>query len=124
MADPGPENLFSSPVYERGAMTLQALRNKVGNKTFYAILRTWVARHRYANGTTSQFVDLAQQRSGQQLGHFFHVWLWAPRPPAPTKANGFPASAVSGLSSGPVATPRSFADIASADAHLRARQLP
>jgi hypothetical protein len=33
--------LFSTPVYNRGAMTLQALREKVGDKRFFSILQTW-----------------------------------------------------------------------------------
>ena len=31
---PGPEDLFGTPVYDRGALTLQALREKLGDTTF------------------------------------------------------------------------------------------
>ena len=34
VADPGPDNLFHDAIYDRGAMTLQALRNEVGDRTF------------------------------------------------------------------------------------------
>ena len=43
-AIPGPAQMFHTPVYDRGAMTLQALREKVGDDTFFSILRTWYAR--------------------------------------------------------------------------------
>ena len=36
--------MFHTPVYDRGAMTLQALREKVGDGAFFSMLRTWYAR--------------------------------------------------------------------------------
>ena len=68
--------LFSTPVYDRGAMTLQALRRKVGDVTFFSILRTWYAEHRDGNVTTADFTSLAERISGQDLDHFFEVWLY------------------------------------------------
>ena len=62
-------------------MTLQALREKVGDKAFFHILRTWAARHRYGNVTTAQFVALAERVSGRDLDHFFQVWLYRPEKP-------------------------------------------
>ena len=32
-------------VYLRGAMTLQALREKIGDDAFFAALREWAAQH-------------------------------------------------------------------------------
>jgi aminopeptidase N len=72
----GPEQLFHTPVYDRGAMTLQALREKVGDATFFAILRAWYADNRNGNVTTQDFIDLAEQRSGQSLDDFFDAWLF------------------------------------------------
>ena len=81
--DPGvAANLFDDSVYERGAMTLQALRQKVGNGTFLAILRTWAKDHRYGNVTTPQFIALAEQQSGMDLAAFFQAWLYQPGKPA------------------------------------------
>ncbi len=42
-AIPGPAELFSTSVYVRGAMALEALRQQVGNATFLGILRSWAA---------------------------------------------------------------------------------
>jgi aminopeptidase N len=77
----GPANLFTSPAYSRGAMTLQALRGKVGDRAFFGIMRAWYARHRDGNVTTADFVRLAERRTGQQLDAFFQTWLYTPTKP-------------------------------------------
>jgi len=71
-----PADLFNGTIYNRGAMTLQALREKVGDAAFFRIMRGWATRHRYGNVTTPQFIALAERESGQDLGHFFDVWLY------------------------------------------------
>jgi aminopeptidase N len=71
-----PSQLFSTPVYERGAMTLQALREKIGDGTFFRLLRSWFARNEYSSVTTQDFISLAEKVSGQDLDHFFDVWLF------------------------------------------------
>ncbi len=76
-AAPGRRGLFGRSVYERGAMTLQALRQKVGDAGFFAILRSWAAEYRYSNATTPQFIALAERVSGRRLDGFFHTWLYA-----------------------------------------------
>src|SRR4051794_30407923 len=78
---PGPDVLFSGPPYDRGAMTLQALRAKVGDRTFFAILRAWYALHRDGNVTTAGFVALAEHLSHRRLDRFFDVWLYEPVKP-------------------------------------------
>jgi aminopeptidase N len=68
--------LFHTPVYDRGAMTLQALRDKVGDGVFFQILRTWYAENLHSNVTTQDFIATAERVSGQQLDDFFDVWLF------------------------------------------------
>src|SRR4029079_1533412 len=84
--DPGPDlgDLFGQAVYERGAMTLQALRNRIGDEAFWTVLRTWVANHRHGNATTVEFIAVAEQVSDQDLGGFFEVWLENPERSART----------------------------------------
>ena len=72
----GAEFLFTNPAYERGAMTLQALRAKVGDAKFFAILRQWCTRYRDSNVTTAAFIAPAEAVSGRQLDTFFDVWLF------------------------------------------------
>jgi aminopeptidase N len=62
-------------------MTLQALREKLGDETFFRILRDWAAEHRYGNVTTAQFIALAERDSGTDLDDFFHVRLYQPEKP-------------------------------------------
>ncbi|WP_329460036.1 M1 family metallopeptidase [Streptomyces sp. NBC_01497] len=82
-ADPGNgANIFASPVYTRGAMALQELRDAVGDKDFFAILKAWAREHRYGNGTTGQFVALSEHLSGKHLGTLFHTWLYTAGKPA------------------------------------------
>jgi aminopeptidase N len=68
--------LFHTPVYDRGAMTLQALREKVGDTVFFQIMRDWYAENRYSNVVTADFIALAERDSGQQLDEFFDAWLF------------------------------------------------
>jgi aminopeptidase N len=68
--------LFHTPVYDRGAMTLQALREKVGEEMFLTIVRSWYAENRHSNVTTADFVALAERVSGQELDQFFQTWLF------------------------------------------------
>src|SRR5262245_31264538 len=80
--DPGtPVFMFNGTIYYRGAMTLEALREKIGDDTFFTVLRDWATLNRYGNVTTAQFIDLAEQRSGLDLKHFFDVWLYQPDKP-------------------------------------------
>lgn len=76
IGDPTVEHLFDEPVYVRGAMTLQALRNQVGDDAFWTIIREWAATHSGGNVTTDQFIALAEQVSGQQLDDLFTTWLF------------------------------------------------
>jgi aminopeptidase N len=77
----GPDVMFTAPPYDRGAMTLQALREKVGDSVFFDILRQWYADNRYGNVTTADFIALAERQSGQQLDSFFDIWLYRPVKP-------------------------------------------
>jgi aminopeptidase N len=80
-AIPGPAQMFGSEPYDRGAMTLQALRVKIGDQDFFKLLRRWYKRNRYGNVTTAQFIAAAERVSGQQLDAFFDVWLYQPVKP-------------------------------------------
>jgi aminopeptidase N len=76
IADPKARNMFDGAVYRRGAMTLQALREKIGDATFFPLLKAWTATYRHGNATTQQFIALAEQMSGQDLDAFFQTWLY------------------------------------------------
>jgi aminopeptidase N len=93
IGDPGVAHLFDDPVYDRGAMALQALRLAVGDDAFFSILRKWAAQHEYADGSVQQFEGLAERVSGQDLGALFTAWLFTPsRPALPTSGGLRPAT--------------------------------
>ena len=77
--------MFDDRVYKRGALTLHALRTLLGDEAFFGLLRRWVTEHRYATVTTADFIALAEQFAGQDLGEFFDAWLRAlPLPALPS----------------------------------------
>jgi aminopeptidase N len=81
IGDPGIDLLFDNAIYVRGAMTLQALRNEVGDDAFWAIIRGWAAAKSGGNATTDEFITFAEQVSGQQLDELFDTWLFTPSKP-------------------------------------------
>jgi aminopeptidase N len=83
-AAPPRGDLFATAVYARGAMTLQALRVRVGDPVFFRVLRAYAARYRYGSVTTKDFIAVADQVSGQNLDALLTTWLYAPAaPPMP-----------------------------------------
>lgn len=74
--DPGRQEMFSRGVYERGAMTLHALRQRVGDDAFFEILRTWVRENANGTVTTRQFVALAERVADAELNDLFGAWLY------------------------------------------------
>lgn len=77
-----PADLFSDPVYTRGGLTLEALRQKVGDKAFFVIMKKWAAERKGTSVTTSQFIALSERVSHQNLGSFFSTWLYVAKKPA------------------------------------------
>lgn len=78
-----PALLFNGTVYYRGGMTLQALREKIGDLAFFQLLRDWATQNRFGTVTTPQFIALAEEESGQDLTQFFKVWIYQAEKPAP-----------------------------------------
>ncbi|MFG2124176.1 M1 family metallopeptidase [Streptomyces sp. NPDC048710] len=76
VADPQRDTMFASAVYQRGAMTLQALRERIGDEAFFRLLPIWTRLHRYGNADTADFIRLAERISGQQLDDLFDTWLF------------------------------------------------
>ena len=79
--DPGVADLFSGAVYERGAMTLHALRLTIGDVKFFTLVRAWAAQNRDGSVSTAAFKALAERVSGRSLQAFFSTWLHATNKP-------------------------------------------
>jgi aminopeptidase N len=80
--DPGADDLFGDGVYQRGAMTVYALRRTIGDDAFARLLTTWTSEFRNRNATTADFIATAQKVSGRDLGAFFQAWLYGTAKPA------------------------------------------
>jgi aminopeptidase N len=93
VADPGPGHLFDRAVYQRGGMTLQALRHRIGDADFWSLLRRWLSVGAGGTGSTPQFEAMAEQVSGVDLDGFFHDWLHTTTKPPRTEDNGLVAPA-------------------------------
>ena len=76
IGDPGAYNLFAGQVYQRGALTLHALRLEIGDDAFFETLRTYVAQFNDSHATTDDFIGVAEAISGQELDKFFDGWLY------------------------------------------------
>ena len=91
VADPGGGHIFDDAVYGRGAMTLQALRNRLGDTAFRELLRGWATTRRYGNASIEDFIAHAVETTGLDLRGFFTDWLFTGTKPASTEANGYRA---------------------------------
>lgn len=81
---PQAADLFNGGMYIRGAMLLHALRLTIGDEDFFAVLPAYYERFQHANATTADFITVAEEISGEDLGAFFDLWLYAEiTPPLP-----------------------------------------
>ncbi|MFG2894950.1 M1 family metallopeptidase [Streptomyces sp. NPDC048248] len=78
---PSAAHVSDPPVYGRGAMVAHKVREAVGDKTFFDILRTWTKQHRHKNADTQQFIMLCEQKSGKDLSQVFDTWLFNKKKP-------------------------------------------
>ncbi|WP_129670046.1 M1 family metallopeptidase [Phytoactinopolyspora endophytica] len=85
LGDPGPELMFDDRVYKRGALTVHALRARVGDNTFFEILRTWVAANNGGNVTTEMFIAHVNEFAGEDLSDLFDAWLFSTELPEPPR---------------------------------------
>ena len=82
VADPGPFAIFSVPIYDRGGATLVALRDKIGDRAFFAGTRLWLQRYRNGEASTDDFQQVFEKASRQDLSDFFDAWVRRPVKPA------------------------------------------
>jgi aminopeptidase N len=82
VADPQPLGLFGDAVYDRGAATLYALHDKIGDTAFRAGTRMWLQRYRNSDASTDDFQAVFEKASRQDLSAFFDTWVRTPAKPA------------------------------------------
>ena len=85
VADPGVRRMFDERVYERGALTLHALRRHLGDGPFVELLNEWTRTYRHGTVRTEQFEALAGRHATRSTDGLFRAWLREPAlPPLPT----------------------------------------
>jgi aminopeptidase N len=67
--------MFDPMVYKRGALTLHALRTKMGDPPFFALLRSWVAEHQHGTVTTDEFRAHARRFARGPIDDLLTAWL-------------------------------------------------
>ena len=72
---PDPSEMFGIASYDKGAWVLHMLRNTLGDETFFALLRVYLAEFADRPATSLDLWQLAEQVSGQDLAVFFDQWL-------------------------------------------------
>ncbi|MCC3777392.1 M1 family metallopeptidase [Streptomyces sp. UNOB3_S3] len=75
LADPGPGEMYEDWMYSRGACTLHALQQTVGDDAFFRLARELLARYGGGACDTERFIALADEVTGRELGGFFTGWL-------------------------------------------------
>ncbi|WP_408055334.1 M1 family metallopeptidase [Streptomyces paludis] len=87
---PSAAQLSDPPVYGRGAMVLQRVREAVGDDTFFRIVRGWAREHRHGNAGTRDFTAYVECEAGKSGGDgstgkkldlLWDVWLYGKAKP-------------------------------------------
>ncbi|MFG3090803.1 M1 family metallopeptidase [Streptomyces antibioticus] len=86
LADPGRKSMFDDRLYERGGLTLHALRCAMGDEPFFRMLRAWAGLHRGGAVSTATFRSHVARHADDPLDTLLTAWLDRPElPPLPTQ---------------------------------------
>ncbi len=70
-----PRDLYSPVVYRKGALYFHALRGRVGDEAFFAILRAYYRRHRYGIATPDSFLTTVKTVTGNEHRDLYERWI-------------------------------------------------
>lgn len=79
--DYDPRKFGDSNVYYGPALMWHALRQRIGDDAFWAMVREWPSVHATGNATRQQFLDWVEAETGLELTAFFDAWLLGSRAP-------------------------------------------
>ncbi|WP_307162405.1 M1 family metallopeptidase [Streptomyces rishiriensis] len=89
LGDPGRKSMFDDRLYERGGLTVHALRCALGDDAFFRMLRSWLGLHRGGSVTTSTLIAHAARFSPEPLEELFEAWVHGTAlPPLPVPSVG------------------------------------
>jgi aminopeptidase N len=67
--------LLNANSYQKGSWVLHMLRRKLGDGAFWKGINTYYLKYQGANANTTDFREVMEGISGQNLKPFFHQWL-------------------------------------------------
>jgi aminopeptidase N len=73
--DYDPDAFGESNIYYCPALMWHELRQKVGDETFWRLVREWPQSRAFGNATRTEWFDWWEQESGQELTAFFDAWI-------------------------------------------------
>ncbi len=76
-----PTSLFDLNVYDRGGLTLEAIRRTIGDDEFFGLLQAWIERHANGAATTDDFLTLVDERHGADVRALAESWIFDPDVP-------------------------------------------
>ncbi|MFJ3791551.1 M1 family metallopeptidase [Kitasatospora sp. NPDC090091] len=82
LGDPGRKLMFDDRLYQRGGLTVHALRCAVGDRAFFRLLKDWTVLNRHGVVSTADFRAHCARYAGGPLDGLFAAWLHDPMLPA------------------------------------------
>jgi aminopeptidase N len=83
-ADYDPATFGEGNVYYSPALMWDELRKQLGDAEFWSVVRAWPQAHEDANASYDDMVSFWSERTGRDLGPFFHAWLLGKTSPPTT----------------------------------------
>ena len=71
-----PIDLFDRHLYEKGALVLHMLRRELGDESFFAGVRRYLAQHAHGIVETNDLMRALEAVSGRSLERFFDQWVF------------------------------------------------
>jgi len=76
IGNPTQKFFLHRAIYWKGALTLHALRLRVGDEVFFEIIRTYYQAYRDSHARVEDFIAIANYVSQEDLNAFFDSWLY------------------------------------------------
>ena len=75
------DNMFDAHTYNRGSLVLHMLRRELGDKAFFAGIKSYLNKHAYKNVVTADFSEAMSAAGKRDLTPWFQQWVFSPGHP-------------------------------------------